>query len=726
MPLYKDTRARLDDRVTDLLGRMTLEEKTQQLGADAPANDRLGIPLMRHGEILHGVLWNPGYVQEDPDRYQGVEPTVFPQTLAMGCTFDPELVERMGSAIAAEARSLGRHHCYSPNLDIACDLRFGRVEENFGEDPHLVSRLGVAIIHGFQGRGDQRFDSQHVLATAKHFAGYGLVRGGINGSEVHLGPRDLREMHLPPFEAAVREAGIASVMPSHHAMDGVPCHASRDLLEEILRREWGFDGFVVSDNIDVFRLYSMQRVAGNLEQAACLGLQAGVDQELVLGRNEDFFCYRHLPELVRQGQISEETLDRSVRRILRAKFLLGLFDTPRESPDPRTLCNSSAHRRIALEGALASHVLLENDGLLPLSPQAGERIALIGPHADLCEYGGYVGQITPEGITPLQGIKEATDPDVEICHEPGCTLGLEEEADDEDAIARAVQAAREADTVILALGGTRNTCGEGRDNADLRLPGRQHELAHAVLDCGKPVVLVLIGGRPWAIGDIAGRCNAVLLAWYGGVEAGRAIAQSLLGLHNPGGKLCMSFPRSTGHSQCSYLHKPLFNGSGSGRYRQHENRALYPFGYGLSYTRFEFGPVELSSTCVGPAGSVQASVTVKNVGQVPGDEVVQCYVTDEFSSVTQPLKRLRGFQRIRLEPGLSRKVDFQLGPKELAIWDARMERTVEPGWFTVQIGPSSQEGSEARFEVRKHGSPGDQSRRTQVRIGRDLDMEAPQ
>ncbi len=703
---YQDPGQPVGRRVEDLLSRMTLEEKVHELGNDAPANERLGIPLMNHGEILHGVMWRSTNVAEDPERYEGVRPTVFPQAIAMGCTFDPELIERIGDAIAREARALDRHHCYSPNLDIACDPRFGRVEENFGEDPQLVARLGVAIIKGFQGTGEERFDSRHVLATAKHFAGYGAVRGGINGAEVDLGERPLREVHLVPFEAAVKEAGVVCIMPSHHAQEGVPCHGNHWLLRQVLRQEWGFEGFVASDNSDVYRLYAMQNVAEDERGAAILGLRSGVDMDLVLQRRAEVMCYPVLPELVREGRVSETEVDAAARRILRAKFLLGLFDDCQRE-DPRETCLSDAHRELALEGARKSHVLLANDGLLPLDASKGQIVALVGPHARVCQYGGYVGDITPDGITPEQGLRDVLADSGNLLVEPGCTFGVEDgpvasgcENVDEDAlIASAVAAAERADAVVLTLGGIRKTCGEGADNADIRLPGRQHELAHSVLHLGKPTVLVLIGGRPWAVADIVERCNAVLLAWYGGVMAGRALAESLCGLNNPGGRLSMSFPKSVGHTQCSYLRRPSFTGSGWGEYRQHDNEPLFPFAHGLSYTKFSYGPVRLSANRIGPAGTVSATVEVTNAGDHAGEEVVQCYVSDETATVTPFVKRLRGFQRIRLEPGESSEVSFQLGPDDLSLWDTHMEKVVEPGWFTVQVGGSSAEGETARFAV---------------------------
>ncbi|MFW6286535.1 MAG: glycoside hydrolase family 3 N-terminal domain-containing protein [Candidatus Sumerlaeota bacterium] len=692
----------MEKRIDDLLQQMTLEEKAHELGNDAPANERLGIPQANHGEILHGVMLRSWGEEELAEKLGDNGPVIFPQAIAMGCTFDPDLIERIGDVTAREARSLGRHHCYSPNLDIAFDPRFGRVEENFGEDPHLVARLGVSIINGFQGRGEERFDSRHVLATAKHFAGYGLVRGGINGAEVDSGERALREVHLPPFEAAVREAGVSGIMPSHHAQDGVPCHCNVWLLRDVLRREWGFDGLIVSDNSDVYRLFAVLRVAKSPEKAAILALEATLDFEIQLQRNPEIMCYAHIPKLVREGQVSESDVDTAVRRALRAKMLLGLFEGD-ETEDPVEVCGCPEHRALALEAARASHVLLANDGILPLKNEKSKQVALIGPHGNRCELGGYVGDVTAPKVTPFEGLQNVLGDQVRCT--PGCGFGLEDEDLDEDsAIAEAVELAQDSDVVILALGGLRATCGEGVDNADIRLPGRQHELAHAVLDAGKPTILLLIGGRPWAIADIAERCNAVQLAWYGGCEAGNAIAQTITGINNPGGKLSVSFPRSVGHTQCTYLRRPAFSGVGSGNYRQHENSPLYPFGHGLSYTQFEYSDVQLSKERIRPKGTLEATVTVANSGDCVGDEVVQCYIRDEVASICPFEKQLRAFQRIRLEPGESREVKFHLGPEELWMIDAHMQRVVEPGWFTVQIGGSSADGNTARFLVTESGS----------------------
>jgi len=721
---YQDRSLDIESRLTDLLARMTLEEKAHELSNDAPANERLGIPRMNHGEILHGVMWRTAYAETDPERYEGVRPTVFPQTIAMGCTFNPDLIERMATVIAREARALDRHHCYSPNLDIACDPRFGRVEENFGEDPHLVSRLGVAVIHGFQGRGSERFDSRHVLATAKHFAGYGLVTGGINGAEVNIGERALREVHLPPFEAAVREARIGSVMPSHHAQEGIPCHCNRWLLHDVLRREWGFDGIIASDNSDIYRLYGMHRVASDRQEAAVMGVGAGVDLDLQLQRLEHVMCYNLIPKLVEEGRISATQVDELTRRVLRAKFTLGLFDNV-DREDPRAICCSAQHRELAREGARASHVLLTNDGMLPLNPREDTTIALIGPHADICHLGGYVGDLVPETVTPAQGMRKLMRDPAKLKTAQGCLFGVEEEPADEDAmIAQAVETAATADLVILALGGTRKTCGEGVDNADIRLPGRQHELAHGILDCGKPTALLLVGGRPWALADIAERCQAILLAWYGGCEAGTAIAESLFGVNNPGGKLSMSFPRSVGHIPCSYLRRPGFTGSGHDEYRQHGRDALFPFGHGLSYTTFSYSPVSLSAQTIGPCGEITAEVTVTNTGDRAGDEVVQCYVSDETAGITPFLKQLRGFRRVHLKAGESQQVRFTLGPDELAIWNVHMERVVEPGWFTVQMGGSSAGGETARFAVVDPTQAGLPVQRADaIVLSREQDME---
>jgi beta-glucosidase len=686
----------IEDQVEHLLSQMTLEEKAHELGNDAPTNERLGIPQMHHGEILHGVMCRSWGHPEEVAALGDTGPTMFPQSIALGCCFDPELVERIGQAIAREARALRRHHCYSPCLDLAIDPRFGRVEECYGEDPHLVARLGVAMINGFQGRGAERFDSRHVLATAKHFAGYGLVRAGINGAEVDSGERPLRELHLVPFEAAVREAGVSSIMPSHHAQDGIPCHCNVWLLRDVLRREWGFDGLIVSDNSDIYRLFATQRVAADSAEAAILSLEASLDFEIQLQRNPDLMCYAQLPDLVRAGRISQAQVDTAVRRALHAKLLLGLFDGDAVE-DPRQVCGSAEHRALARQAAAASQVLLHNQGLLPLDPANKERIALIGPHADRCELGGYVGDLFADTVTPLAGLSQRFE---HLRHAIGCGFGLEDETLDEDAaIAEAVRLAKGSDVVILALGGSRATCGEGVDNADIRLPGRQHELAHAVLDQGNPTVLLLIGGRPWAIADIAERCKAVLLAWYGGVEAGNAIADTISGVTNPAGRVSVSFPKSSGHFPCGYLRRPAFNGSGHGAYRQHDNDAYYPFGHGLSYTSFSYSPISLSNETIGPQGQLQASLIVTNSGTRAGEEVVQCYVRDELASITPFEQQLRGFKRIHLEPGQSREVVFRLGPDELWMIDRHMQRVVEPGWFTLRIGGSSVNGTTARFLV---------------------------
>jgi beta-glucosidase len=721
MKTYQNPDENIETRIDDLMSRMTLEEKVHELIHEAPANERLGIPRMRMGEILHGTLeWSNNV----PEENAGALPTVFPIPLAMGCCFNPEMIEQAGRCIAREARAFGHHQCYSPNLDIAMDPRFGRVEENFGEDPCLVSHLGVAMIHGFQGRGQERFDARHVLATAKHFAGYGAVRGGVNGAEVDMGERVLREVHLAPFEAAVREAQVAGIMPSHNTLDGVPCHGNAWLLRDVLRDEWGFDGVVVSDNVDVYRLHAMQNVSHCFAESALLGIRAGVDMELVLKHREGFFCYHLLPELVEEGLIREEEIDVAVKRNLRAKFRLGLFEGD-EHEDPHSIGNNQEHRAVSLEMAKQCHVLLKNESLLPLNADDEKTIALIGPHGDICEYGGYTGDIAAPGVSPLEALRSMyCNPD-KINFERGCTFDENcDKPDEAEMINQAMAAAEKADLVILTLGGTRKTCGEGTDNADIGLPGLQRTLAHAVLNSGKPTALILIGGRPWDVADIIERSHAVLVAWYGGCEAGNAIAQTLFGKNNPGGKLSMSFPKSAGHTQCSYLRRPSFNGAGQGEYRQHDVNALYPFGYGLSYTTFEYSDLQLSSKKIGTAGSVIASVTITNTGDRAGDEVAQCYLTDEVASITPYLKRLCDFQRIHLKPGESQKVDFNIGPDAMALWNIRIEHVVEPGWFTVQVGTSSNDGLTDRFVVHDQKTRFiDSKKSNDITISREIDMD---
>ncbi len=630
----------------------------------AAEETRLGIPYLLVGEGLHGHV--------------AAGATIFPQAIGMASTWDPDLIGRIGRVIGTEARAVGTHELFAPVLDLGRDPRWGRTEETYGEDPHLAARMGVAMVKGMQGA--RLSDPDAVSCGGKHFGGHGEPLGGRDSNMEGITERDLREIHLRTFEAAVKEAGARCIMAAYHALDGVPCHANRWLLTEVLRQEWGFLGHVVSDAGGVEGLHNKHRVAADFYEAAKLTLEAGLDAFLAMGT--DFASI--LVDLVRQGRMAESTLNQAVRWILRLKFELGLFDDPYVDPDrAEAICNAPEHRALALQAARESIVLLKNEGnLLPLSRDV-RSILVAGPNADSPwnQLGDYSGEAPV--VTVLEGVRNKVGASAQVRYARGC--GIKDGAT--DGIAEAVAAAQESDLAILVLGESSwtegMTGGEGNDRAELDLPGAQQQLLEAVCATGTPVVLVLINGRPLTINWAAEHVPAILEAWYPGQEGGTAIADVLWGDYSPGGKLPITFPRTVGQLPLYYNYKP------TGRaydYVLTEFAPLFPFGYGLSYTQFAYRDLTIEPEAIAPAGQVRVSVTVQNVGDRAGDEVVQLYINDVISSVVTPVIELKGFQRIHLEPGESRTVRFVLGPKELALLDRHLEPVVEPGEFEVMVG----------------------------------------
>jgi beta-glucosidase len=671
----------IDDKVSSLIGKMTLEEKIAELTQDAPANERLGIPIMKYSECLHG-LWLEGA-------------TVYPQAIALGSTWDPELLREMTTEIAKEARAANLTHCYSPNLDvISGDARYGRVEESYGEDPYLVSRMGVAFIEGLQGTGDEYLDQNHILATAKHFVGYPENRRGINGGFSDMSERRLREVFLPPFEAAVREAKVGSIMPGHQDFNGVPCHMNTWLLQDILRGELGFDGFIVSDNNDVLRLNTMHFIAKTKTEAAILGLKAGVDMDLVIGKSPDFSAYINhvLLDTLKTNSSLVKYVDQSVSRILKAKYKLGLFDTM-DKTYPDVIVSKKESQDVALKIAKKAITLLKNDGnLLPLDKNKVKSIAVIGPNAAEVRFpngkypqlGGYAG-IPPYYISVLEGIQAKVGKDITINYAEGAPL----KSMSKDGFAAAIAAAKKSDVVILAIGGSTETCGEGLDRDNVDLFGVQNELVEAIHKTGKPIVVVLINGRPLSINYVAENIPAILETWYLGMNSGEAIAETIFGDNNPGGKLTVSFPRSVGQIPVTYLEKPDFIGSGKGLYKFSDKTPLFPFGFGLSYTSFKYDNLRLENTSIAIDGKTKVSVDVTNTGNYDGDEVVQMYIRDDFATVGRYNKMLKGFERISLKIGETKTVSFELNFENLSLYNQAMKKVVEPGDFTISVGSSS-------------------------------------
>jgi beta-xylosidase len=637
---------------------------------------RLGIPAIAHEECLTG--------------FTTFGATVFPTPLALAATFDPGAVERMTRAIGASMRAAGIHQGLSPVIDVVRDYRWGRVEETFGEDPYLVGVLGSAYVRGLESSG--------VVATLKHFAGYSASQAARNHAPVSIGPRALRDVLLLPFEMAVRDGGARSVMNSYSEIDGLPAAADGQLLTGVLRDEWGFEGVVVSDYWAIAFLQIMHRVAGSAAEAGALALEAGIDVELPHVR-----CYAE----PLADRVPEALVDRAARRVLRQKAELGLLDAgaPPEPPalaEGRLDLDPPANRALARELAEAAVVLLANDGVLPLDGRRGT-VAVVGPCADdpLAFLGCYsypnhgVMQRHAElglGIevpTLLAGLRVEL-PDLTVVHEPGCPIA----EPDRSGLEAAAEAAGAADVCLAVVGDRpglfgRGTSGEGCDAEDLSLPGIQGELLEVLLTTGTPLVLVVVSGRPYALGRYAGRLAAAVQAFLGGEEGGRALAGVLSGRVPPSGKLPVQIPRSSGGQPSTYLH-PLLGGS-SGGVSSIDPTPMFPFGHGLSYTTFEYSEFRLSADEVPTDGEVEVSCVVHNAGDHAGDEVVQLYLADPVAQVTRPVIQLAGFARVGLRPGESKRVAFRLHADRTSFTGVDLRRVVEPGEILVMIGSSSED-----------------------------------
>lgn len=761
MEVYQDPAYSVEERTEDLLARMTLKEKVGQLnqqmyGWDAYSRDgsrvRLteafkrqvafgdgmgalyglfradpwsavtyqnGIPTEDNARFAnelqryvkeHTRLGIPVLLSEEcPHGHQALDGTLLPVNLNIGATWNPPLAERAYAQVASEIRARGAHLGLVSTLDILQDPRWGRSEECYGEDPYLASRLTAAAVRGLQGtRPEDLLASDKVAAVLKHLCAQGAGQGGHNAGPAAIGERELREIHLPAAKAGMA-AGAAGFMAAYNEIDGVPCHANETLLTGILREEWGFDGIVMADGCAIDRLLAL---SGDHAGAAATALTAGVDLSLW------DTAFTKLEEAVRQGKVDESMIDRAVRRVLRLKFRLGLFENPyADERLPATVVGSAKTRELNLQLARESVVLLRNGedgqkGILPLNGSV-KRIAVIGPNADRLyhQLGDYTSiQREGTGTTVLQGIVKAAPAGVEIVHERGC--GIRDRS--RDGFAAAVAAARSADVAVVAIGGSsarrfdeafdsngeaivsagnpsEMDCGEGVDLADLRLGGVQEELVREIAATGTPVVAVVIQGRPHALTDIVDRCAAVLCAWYPGPEGGTAIGEILFGAVNPSGKLPVSLPRSSAQLPVYY------NQKNPGRPRPYVDMpasALYPFGYGLSYTTFEYGEITLSRESVTAeeieAGAcVEVRLTVTNSGALAGAETVQLYVQAGESPITRRTLELKGFRKVWLEPGAGETIVFELGKEELAIWDRRMAFTVAPCRLSVRVGSSS-------------------------------------
>jgi len=690
-------------QITRIAGGVNMKpEKAAEIGNEIQKflreETRLGIPAMIHEECLSGfTAWGA---------------TVFPQAIGMSSTFDPDIIYQVTSAIRKQMRALGAHQGLSPVLDIPRDPRWGRTEETFGEDPYLVSRMASAYIKGLQG---EDFESG-IIATAKHFPAYGISEGGRNLAPARASERELREVFLFPFEVAVREARAGSVMNAYHEIDGIPCAASRFFLTKILREEWGFQGLVVSDYEAIRMLENFHRVAESTQEAAIKALEAGIDIEL-----PDADCYGEpLLLAVQEGLISEEVINESVRRILEVKSLLRLKEREAIEIDPQKVKESfdtPQDRELSREVARKSMVLLKNEGILPLKKDSGT-IAVIGPNAHSTRnlHGDYSytvhipsvrkwkgEEITEEDavetISVLEGIKNKVSANTKVLYAQGCDL-LDTSG---DGFEEALKIAAQSEVIIAVMGENSglfktSISGEGSDRVDLDLPGRQKELLQALRETGKPLILVLVNGRPLSIKWEKENIPAILEAWYPGEEGGNAIADVLFGDYNPGGKLPISFPQSVGQIPVYYNRKP----SSFNDYINTDAQPLFPFGHGLSYTKFSYSDLKITPPQVKSLEGVKISFKVKNTGSRAGDEVVQLYIHDRVASVERPVKELKGFKRFTLQADEEKEIIFTLFPEQLAFYDEFMRLTVEPGVFEVMVGSSSEDiRLSGEFEVLK-------------------------
>lgn len=715
-----------DAFVDSLIGEMTLEEKLGQLAqyrgmwsdsARAPRIPEADMGLVRAGQVGSFLsVYGAGYLNEVQrvaveetrlgipllyanDVIHGFR-TIFPVPLGEAASWSPEAVERSARIAAVEAAANGIHWNFAPMVDIARDPRWGRIVEGSGEDPYLGSVMAAARVRGFQGDDLARDDT--VLATAKHYVAYGAAEAGRDYNTVDISERTLWEVYLPPFQAAV-EAGVGSVMGAFNEIAGIPMHAHDELIDGVLRERWGFDGVFVSDFTAIMELLH-HGVAADSADAGALALTAGVDVDMVSDIYRD-----DLRAKVGSGAVPMEEVDEAVRRVLRAKVDLGLFDDPYRYGDvererARTL--TAEHRAAAREVAGQSIVLLRNEGgVLPLSKQIGT-LAVIGTLADdrRSALGSWAAAGRAEdAISVLAGIRAAVGESTEVRYAPGAPVV----EPDSSGFAEAVEIASDADAVILVLGETQDMSAEAASRSSIDLPGVQRELAARVLATGTPTVVVLMNGRPLAIPWLAENAPAILETWFLGVETGHAVADVVFGDVNPGGKLPVTFPRTLGQVPIHYAHKNTGRPPGPDKYTSKyldvPVTPLYPFGHGLSYTGFEFRNLTLTRTAMTAADTLEVSVDVSNTGDRRGDEVVQLYVRDEVASVTRPVKELRGFRRIGLEPGETRTMTFELTADDLAFHGPDMARIVEPGAFRVTVGPSSAEGLEAGFEVTGSG-----------------------
>jgi beta-glucosidase len=742
MDVYENPKVDIERRISDLLAQMNLEEKTCQTatlyGYNRVLKDELPTPDWKNQIWKDGIAnidehlngWGPGsksvyatdiekhvWAMNEVQRFfieetrlgipvdftneglRGVAAPVatsFPSQSGLAHTWDTELVREVGRITAQEARALGYTNIYAPTLDVARDQRWGRVEDTYGEDPYLASKLGVAMVEGLQ-------ENYTVASTAKHFAVYSVGKGAREGqarTDPQVSPREVENILLPPFIAAIRQAGVLGVMSSYNDYDSVPVTGSNYWLTQRLRKDFGFKGYVVSDSAAVEYLYNKHAVAADMKDAVRQSILAGLNVKTNFTRPEDFIL--PLRELVKEGKVPMQILDDRVRDVLRVKFMTGLFDHPYVEDANRTkrIVNSAEHQAVALRAARESLVLLKNDkNVLPLSKQITS-VAVIGPNADdagLVQY--RYGPSAVPNVTVRQGIQNLLGSSVKVNYAKGCEVVGENWPESEvlpepltdlekRQIDEAVETAKNSDVAVVVLGDSARTVGESASRTSLDLPGRQLELIQAVYATGKPVVVVLLNGRPMSINWINKYVPGIIEAWFPGAQGGTAIAEVLFGDYNPGGKLTMTFPKTVGQIPFNFPTKPNAQWEGE---KSRVNGALYYFGHGLSYTKFSYSNLKLDPAKQKADGSVTVTLDVKNTGSREGVEIVQIYTRDLVSSVTTYEKNLRGFARVSLRPDETKTVTFLLTPADLSLWDRNMKFVVEPGWFRVMVGASSED-----------------------------------
>lgn len=721
---YKNPKLSIEQRVEDLLGRMTLEEKVYQLCAellgegdeifqssgsysmdnirerfgqhgvghlscpttDMPAEKaiptanriqkiaieetRLGIPVIMDAEALHGC--------------RALGATSYPQSIALGCTWDLELMSEVADAIGQETYYRGINQVLSPTLDLARDPRHGRMEECYSEDPFLATRMGVEFIKGVQKNG--------VICSPKHFLANFVAEGGRDSGNVGLSERELRELHMVPYEAAVKEAGVKSLMAGYNTIDGVPCSSNRWLLTDVLRKEWGFNGFVVSDWSGVYHAYGTLKVAPTMGEAAALCVKAGLDVDLPRIR-----AYATLGKMVEEGKLTEKELDENVRHILRVKFQMGLFEKPYiDEKQGLELRDNPQFRSLARKAARESIVLLKNEkNTLPLT--SARKIAVIGPNANVLQLGGYSANGV-KGATPLEGLKNQFGSSKEFIYAKGCELT----GNDKSKFAEAVAAAQEAELCLLFMGGRNGaTGGETRDRNNLDLMGVQEDLILEIAKTGKPVVVVLVDGRPVTMSHWMDKADAIVMMFFAGEEGGNALAEILSGKVNPSGKLSVSFPKQTGDIPMCLYHRPYGREGNIIGQKIPKSRYFpqFPLGYGLSYTSYQYKNMRMPKSNYKKGEPIEVSIDITNTGTMDGDEIVQLYLTDLVCRITQSEKRLKGFQRIHIPAGETRTVTFTLPYSELSFLNERLEPEVEPGEFEVSIGTNCLDINSLKFNI---------------------------